>query len=90
MKKNFKSKVTKKHRNIQRAELKIKDTQTLKRLCICFPESLADRNEHAAGRAGLRHVWVQDSAAAAADADGSSWLVSAGQYVRQGGTKLSF
>lgn len=34
-------------------------------------ESFEDRNQHAAGRARLRHVRVQDAAAAAADADDS-------------------
>lgn len=36
-----------------------------------FTESVADGNQHAAGRARLRHVRVQDAAAAAADADDS-------------------
>lgn len=56
---------------------------------ICFPESAADGHQHATGRASLRHVRVQDAAAAAADADGSSRPVQAGQHVGPGTTGRS-
>lgn len=55
-----------------------------KYICKLFSESSADRNQHAAGRARLRHVRVQVPAAAAADADGPSRPVPAGQRLRPG------
>lgn len=40
----------------KKKEKEIKINTEFKEALFFFPESLADRNQHAAGRAGLRHV----------------------------------